>query len=114
MGELPEVGNQSDLGQILQVFFGDRVGVDVVDVLPQNQLPQGFHDAGQVDSAGTAYLAGVAGRTEPDRLGLKGFFDLPQLDPANDMAGHHIHGLYAGTAGRTLAALVAGQEVLLA
>jgi hypothetical protein len=30
------------------------------------------------------------------------------------MAGHHIHGLYAGTAGGTLAALVAGQEVLLA
>ena len=62
-----------------------------------------------------AYL-NIAGRrhVEPDRLGLKGFFDLPQLDPANDMAGHHIHGLYAGTAGRTLAALVAGQEVLLA
>jgi hypothetical protein len=105
--KLPEITDQSDRRDIASPAGIKIFDLHVVLALPQQDLAERFDDLGDVDALGTADIAGHAGGTDPDGLGIQEFFFEPQLCKTDDLIGQDVHVVNGRAAGGTFAALIA-------
>jgi hypothetical protein len=86
----------------------------MVPLFPEQDLAQGLHDLGDLDSFGTAGIAADAGGADPEGIGIEEFLLQAELSIADDLVGKDIHLRDRRTAGGAFPALVAGKQVLAA
>lgn len=82
--------------------------------LPEQDLPDSLYDFSNINAFGTAGIAGETGGADPDGLGFQEFILEAQLSEADDLVGKNVHLRDSRASRRTLAALIAGKQVLAA
>src|SRR4030065_938315 len=113
-GEFPKVADQSD-GRDAGLVLGAQIGdFDMILPLAKKDLPDGLNHFGDVNPLETPDIGSVAGSAKPDRLGLEQLLLETELGVTDNLVGKNIHFTHGRAAGRTLAALIAGQQLLAA
>jgi hypothetical protein len=112
--EFSKVADQGDGRDAGLLFGAELVDFDMVLPFAEQDLAHGLHHLGDLNPFGTPDVARIAGCANPDGFGFEKLLLESELGVANDLVGKDVHLTHGRTAGRTLAALVAGQQVLAA